>query len=558
MQYLVRVAQLIMKKFKISILVGIVAKVHGICAVAVLLLSVLSACSSPVVDATQGADEQSNKPVYMAFDVRAASGTTTFDAVEAVDTDPEMRINSLRILIFDRVTGGIRYNLLRTGAQVTQHVLNPSAAWHGAFEILPGNYDFYFVANEAVAHSTMQAALLTIQNRSEFFTNPAFTQYPLTQAEFEGTAPAMVMTQCFENVTVNSTRNGKGLTMSDPQHFLDPIGQTERIALVRTLAKTTLIVQDVVEQNSGKYILKFKHLAGLQSLTLENLPHVSLFGTPYFTALSQAYTAGFYSPAIVANRSTLQDFTATGGRVEGEVEATRVQPGTLTGKYNYRIVRYVPELLRQASTAEALPKLNVPTAISYHFNNTLTNYYTVSIDHRKFNDLTGSTGVDPLDDANFTIKDYYTLPNPTNYSRYSVLRNTHYEITAREESGELLLTYVVEPWQFVVYKPVYVGNYFNVWIEDCTFGKATQTARIVTSMPNVPREYHRIELRPLSGNSFNAPATHNNMAYQSESKYTFTATAGLPVGTPMFEIRYNGKVVATITKGNTDCSMTTP
>lgn len=524
--------------------------------VALVAVWLLGGCS--IINDPVGEDDRAEaETTYVAFDVRAAVGTTTLAGEVPTTTDPEMRINTLRILIFDHATGAIRYNLMLAGALVTQQVLSPDAAWHGGFEMKPGTYDFFFVANEQVGHASMQAALAAIQNRSELFSNPALTRYPLTQAEFEGTAPAMVMTQNYENVTVAERRNGKGGTISDPQHFYDKISGTERISLVRVLAKTELIVENTIKRNTaGKYFFTLRRMPQLRTLTLVNLPDVSLFGTPYFTTLAQTYTAGYYTPTITTHTHVVQNFLGGNGRLRGEVDATNVLPGTTPPLFSYRTIRYIPELLRAANTAETQENLKLPTALSYHFNNATTNYYTISIDHREFNQLTGTTYVTPSGQT-VSIKDTYTIPTPELYSRYSVLRNTHYKILAREEGAELRLTYVVEPWDFVILKPAYLGHYFNVWIEDCSFAMSTQKVRIVTSMGTVPPD-HNIELRPLSGNSFNQTAVHSNRTYQSESNYTFTTATGLAQGTPMFAIYYNGNIVATITKGSVDCSLTTP
>lgn len=525
--------------------------------VALVAVWLLGGCS--IINDPIGEDDRAEaETTYVAFDVRAAVGTTTLTPEVSSMTNPEMRINTLRILIFDHTTGAIRYNLVLAGALVTQHLLASNAAWHGGFEMKPGTYDFFFVANEQVGHNSMQTALAVIKNRSELFSNPALTRYPLTQAEFEGTAPAMVMTQSYENVVVAARRNGKGATISDPQHFYDKISGTERISLVRVLAKVELVVENAVTRNvSGNYIFALNGIPQLETLTLVNQPDVSLFGTPYFTTLAQTYTDRYYPSSIIArNTRVVQNFAPASGRSRGEVNPTEVLPGTTPTRFNYKTVRYVPELLRAANTAENEEGLKLPTALSYHFNNLTTNYYTISIDHREFNQLSGTTYVTPSGQA-VSIKDTYTIPNPTNYSRYSVLRNTHYKILAREKDRELRLTYVVEPWDFVILKPAYLAHYFNVWIEDCKFALPTQKVRIVTSMSTVPPE-HKIELRPLNGNRFNQTAVHSNRTYQSESNYTFTTATGLAQGTPMFAIYYNGNMVATITKGGADCSLTMP
>ncbi|MBF0945471.1 MAG: hypothetical protein HXK16_06405, partial [Alloprevotella sp.] len=83
----------------------------------------------------------------------AASVAVRTSALDYASSSPaaENEVKQLRILAFDSNTGLLAVNKFYDTDQQSEfsnQVPGASASWQGAFSIVPGTYDFFFVANE--------------------------------------------------------------------------------------------------------------------------------------------------------------------------------------------------------------------------------------------------------------------------------------------------------------------------------------------------------------------------------------------------------------------------
>ena len=86
--------------------------------------------------------------VYMAASiaVRATQSDLASNSQNAED-----EVAQLRILAFNSATGKLAINKFYGAGErdrFSNQTVGTTAAWKGAFQILPGNYDFFFIANE--------------------------------------------------------------------------------------------------------------------------------------------------------------------------------------------------------------------------------------------------------------------------------------------------------------------------------------------------------------------------------------------------------------------------
>ena len=97
---------------------------------------------------------------------------------------------------------------------------------------------------------------------------------------------------CIKNVDVQATRNGKGASPADPQHFLAE--GDEKVELIRTLSKVKLTIPNsatVESDGAGGYRIKQFLPSRIQRILLKNeRPYQSLFLNPFLE--SNTFTPG--------------------------------------------------------------------------------------------------------------------------------------------------------------------------------------------------------------------------------------------------------------------------
>lgn len=501
-------------------------------------------------------DYEPEKEVEKPENIYISTSISMRDVRSATLSEAEERINSIRLIVCDTRTGEVLYNVRHQPSDFTNQPQGVSTVWHSSFAISPGDRDFFFIANEDSWNLT--TALIALKNKRELYTQPAFTHLVYDPAYKPTLEKPMILTQAYFNVKVESERNGKG-TRLNPQHFV--ADGDEEVDLVRSLSKIKLTVKEVVHVEEQAGVMKptkfkFKQLQNFQKLTLGEIPkHFALFKNPYFNSLTflngQYYTTDFYG-TDPSERQELTLETAGAGITGSEVIYTRPTVDTDNGLvtyYDYVTTVYAPEFLRPYSDAEKTAGLNPAGAMTWRFyNNTGTPYYKSAIDHQTWELPPGAAP------GNFV-----TLPEATTrYSRYSVLRNSFYDITAEERGHKLFLKYDVKPWVNENYY-VYVGDYYNVWIEDPTFTKNPQKLRIVTSRQKTPVRFgvkltaatgQTIQFTPVGTAVPSNMASHNDPAYQTHSDYMLNLTSTPSINNDVILIKFNDELVYTIKKQN--------
>ena len=223
--------------------------------------------------------EQGREPIWMATHVTVGT-TRAFDNTTA---DHDSKIFTIRLIISDSQTGQIVYNEKTvTPAAVQQRYSQQegvNSPWKKPFKLIPGKYDFWFIANEGQdwyapnANSQAQrTANFQLGNQaldrlavgthisgifgSEVAGSPMAPLSHLDLATYvtggkrdvvwwpSETRP-MPMSAVYRNITVTSTRNGKGQSQSDPQHFV--ADGDEVVKLVRAFAKVTVHLERAAE-----------------------------------------------------------------------------------------------------------------------------------------------------------------------------------------------------------------------------------------------------------------------------------------------------------------------
>ena len=390
---------------------------------------------------------------------------------------------------------------------------------------MPDKYDFFFIANEdswpetktalealtvGVAHVSdlyskdfamriPYAGSTTAQNK----TNRTF--YPsVTSGGTTTNGHLFLATRVYKNVDVQATRNGKGASPADPQHFLAE--GDEKVELIRTLSKVKLTIPNsatVESDGAGGYRIKQFLPSRIQRILLKNeRPYQSLFLNPFLE--SNTFTPGkkyaddwYTKPTDAAQNYVLYDRNLTTNANEtglsvgvgAEVTVPAGTPFDANRRYDCTIWFYVPEHLRQAlSTDPATPGM-VDGASGLVFEKIgvsgESSFGIWQQDLTEGKQMVYDNGASSL---------YYVLPNVAAYSKYSVVRNHVYDIKVRYAGAQLMLHYKVLPWQNGGHSGVYVMDAFNVSSSDPSF-KNEYTDIIMSTTSQTLATGESIELR---------------------------------------------------------------
>lgn len=471
-----------------------------------------------------------------------AAGTSTINS-----GDPENAVKSIRLIIFDSPTGNVLHNVKHDVAHFTNQPAGTSSVWHDPFKLTPGQRDFFFIANED-SWNGLSAALAGVTNRSQLYTNTAFTQLAYDPDYKPTEKRPIVMTQAYFGKNIQQTRNGKG-TQADPQHF-EAEGD-EEVDLIRTLAKVRLTVKKIakVEEVGGEFKaskLQFRNFNNFKSLKLIQVPkYFSLFSNPYFKSETYAQgkktTAEFYNNPSPGTETKVIEADA---RVAVNANENKYQAATIAELSDYTTTLYVPEFIRPLGpTVDEVPYRNLSaSAMTFGFYSDADNLvYKTSVDHGA-GQATFQWEATAQPTSNTTK---FVLPNAaTTYSRYTVVRNNFYDIVAEEVYPELRLKYTVLPWEDC-YRHAYLGSYFNVYVEDPEFPTATSKVRIITSEPSgVPADFSVTVKRSGSDDKI----THTNTQHQSYTEKTFNLGGVPATGANVLEIYYKDELVKILKK----------
>ena len=561
-----------------------------------LLITAALACVGCAKDYTLvGTErEQGGDPIWLSTSVtvqntRAAGAVAKNIPVLASETDMDNKVYSLRMIISDSQTGKVVYNERTDNPQEVEakynQVSGEAAAWKKPIKILPGTYDFWFIANEGMywfspteedwhkrddygwngakafdqlSVGTNIARIFDGRNYDgerqnwEPLSHLDFSPYRKYSSRERRWVPKvntdvdawnsnwsnrpMPMSAVYRNIKIYSTRNHKGTSERDPQHFI--AGGDEVVKLVRCMAKVTLILEKAAYVNGNKTVRNLQWpWMGKFALTVLNRPRYwSYFNTPLFEMNHTPREFKFYSDIFPDDQSRYRCMTVSeGNNISGDLGEYGSQnssknkvSGNESELDNFSYTFYVPELLlpkdrndgNPSKGGQAVDRLNALmlafSPIDKGFwgksSNDMfqadpgaadnKNFYpyaskkefVAKLDETKaFNigtpDLTESSLPDPTDNPK--------LPHPDRYSNFSLLRNRHYQITIREKD-RLQVDVRLAPWESDKQEGerlVYYG--FNVMVSDPSFSNTQQQTEVLIQMTNLKPGVKRVKLTLL-------------------------------------------------------------
>lgn len=524
-------------------------------------------------------------PIYMATSVRVNPPRSSVSAVEAA----ENTVKQLRVLAFDSHTHRLTVNKFygsNDQGLFSNQTADKDAVWHGAFAIIPGEYDFFFVANEdswpevkaylsglqeGVAITEAMYNSVSVKDISYGSSDATKNKQMRTFSDgTDGNAEHLFLaTRSYKNVVVSEERNGKGRQASDPQHFFAE--GDEKVDLVRTLAKVKLHFPKsatVEADGNGSYRLKQFLPPRVNRLLVKNqMTHQSLFLNPFFESnvfpvagafgAATKYTTDWYTGGgadyVVYNRNETNDLTKTGlvDGVQCEVKVPTAGEVDLNQRYDCDLWLYVPERLVQAAGTDPAQPGYVSEATYLSFEKMDGSFKKVGIWQPNFED-----GAQKVYDKGADSK-YFMLPNTGDYSKYSVVRNNVYDITVRYSATELRLNYKVLPWGEGAKTGNYVQDGFNILVTDRTFAENLTDVWLITASSRLLNG-ESITLKAKAGYKFidtdgteKDEVTYGNGTdenkFRHRRKIQFKSPGRIAAGTALFDVLSGGEVKYTVT-----------
>lgn len=299
-----------------------------------LLITAALACVSCAKDyALVEAERAKNSvPIWMSTNVTVMGTRSTRAGDNIVTTDNyEDKVVSLRLIISESESGKIVKNIFYNNSDDLQKAfLQNGPRWTKPFKIVPGQYDFWFIANEgsnwysptndyrgnyaalSAKGNNIFDQLTEGQHIARIFDGKVLTgaDAQLTPLARLDIAPyrggtlrdvawqpsaerPMPMSAVYRNVTVARTdAQGRGTDEYNPQHFIG--NGHDVVQLVRCMAKVTLVVKNAAHVASNGKIdrLEWPYL-GKFTIVVGNRPRYwSFFNTPLFE-MNHTPTGGF-------------------------------------------------------------------------------------------------------------------------------------------------------------------------------------------------------------------------------------------------------------------------
>lgn len=529
-------------------------------------------------------------PIYM-----AASVAVRTSALDYASSSPaaENEVKQLRILAFDSNTGLLAVNKFYDTDQQSEfsnQVPGASASWQGAFAIVPGTYDFFFVANEnswpevkAYLNGLQKGVATSKDMYTHQFTK--LVEYGAAQdnegknrtlrtfyvAEGGNSEHLFLATRCYKDVAVDRKRNGKGNSIGDPQHFIAEGDET--VDLIRTLAKVQVRISNAATAEAdgqGGFRVKQFLPSRIQKLVLkQEMPYQSLFLNPYLESNvfpvagafpnATKYTSDWYTTEqprdyVLYDRALTSDATKSGLSVG--VGAQVIVPNAAefdpNRRYDCLIWFYVPEFLKQNQASDPVTPGFVDGVTHLSFEKTDGKVSNVGIWQPSFED-----GAQKVYDKGADSK-YFMLPNAADYSKYSVVRNSFYDITVKSSSeAQLRLNYKVLPWGEGAKTGNYVQDGFNIFVADRTFAERLTDVWLITASSRLLNG-ESITLKAKAGYKFidTDGAEKDEVTYgtgtdenkfRHRRKIQFKSPARIAAGTALFEVLSGGVVKYTVT-----------
>lgn len=595
-----------------------------------LLITAALACASCAKDyALVGTErEQGGAPIWLSTSVsvqntRAAGAVAQNIPLLASETDMDNKVYSLRMIISDSKTGDIVYNERTDKPEEVEakynQIAGATAAWKKPIKIIPGTYDFWFIANEGVNWfsptetnpgrrdhfselSTQVWDKLTVgSNIARIFDGKVFTgadaaYAPLAHLDivpyrmYAGREKnpiwtpivgeedfrknelwenwsenrPMPMSAVYKDVYIASTRNGKGTTEQDPQHFI--AGGDEVVKLVRCMAKVTIIVKNAAYVKSDKTVrnLQWPQLDKF-AITLLNRPRYwSFFNTPLFDMNHTPRQFKYYSDIFPDDQSRYRAYPINVGG-DRTPESFNGVPYAAQSKSeidlkNYQYTFYVPELLLEKNPLDGDPSkgeqafdrtnalmlaFSAPNRgfwgrsdffnqhpgaaenVNFHPYASKAEFEGKVNESKAFN--IGSSDLEEVN--NHESPNSPKLLNPDRYSKFSLLRNRHYVITISEKD-RLQVDAEIAPWNDAPKSETNIFDAVQVNVPDPSFSATNKqmTLRIQNSFPKHFYSGIRISLLNQDGQE-NAQAYFSNVGTMRVLKRNGSNAVQLMFGT---------------------------
>lgn len=416
-----------------------------------LLLTGLTSCVHE--DPSACPPEVEGGDFYLSMSVAPQStfrqGEVPLSELQKKLTAAEMKVKSVRVLIFDHATGACLVNQILGG--YTQPKDNTTAWSHPV--LISGSvqsFDFYFVANEASKTYNLTTALQGVTERGQLYTLPGLTKIPW-QPEFlpsladggSGEEDLIPMTAICPNVSIDAIKQmlGKG-TEPDPYRFLATPTEQHPVRLTRVLARIDITMPDMIANSvlgdpTSDQMLVLDYIEDFE-MALYNVPrYFALFASRYYdenqwtTTLYNPISSNYYRDPqggqdcyyIERDKNKVQRnmaSTASAGQAIGELRTS-----------DYYTTIYVPEFIRQAS-ADAGLTTDQLAAMQLRLTFQVNEW---DPKHRTGYQVGRHPLVDKFDDRK-TEETGQLAANNKDVSIYSVIRNTWYQIKITQQDFE--------------------------------------------------------------------------------------------------------------------------
>ena len=416
-----------------------------------LLLTGLTSCVHE--DPSACPPEVEGGDFYLSMSVAPQStfrqGEVPLSELQKKLTAAEMKVKSVRVLIFDHATGACLVNQILGG--YTQPKDNTTAWSHPV--LISGSvqsFDFYFVANEASKTYNLTTALQGVTERGQLYTLPGLTKIPW-QPEFlpsladggSGEEDLIPMTAICPNVSIDAIKQmlGKG-TEPDPYRFLATPTEQHPVRLTRVLARIDITMPDMIANSvlgdpTSDQMLVLDYIEDFE-MALYNVPrYFALFASRYYdenqwtTTLYNPISSNYYRDPqggqdcyyIERDKNKVQRnmaSTASAGQAIGELRTS-----------DYYTTIYVPEFIRQAS-ADAGLTTDQLAAMQLRLTFQVNEW---DPERRTGYQVGRHPLVDKFDDRTTEEKGQLAANNK-DVSIYSVIRNTWYQIKITQQDFE--------------------------------------------------------------------------------------------------------------------------
>ena len=565
--------------------------------------------------------EKGGTPIWLSTSVTVqntrAAGAVSNDAISPTTSDWESKVVSLRMIISDSQTGEIVYNEREDNKyELTDRFTQTSgeqSRWRRPIKILPGTYDFWFIANEG---ANWYAPVQSNKDGASSLGNTMFNKLTvgshiqrIFDGDFKGNGEAplahldiapyrkydnrvyrwvpnadtnsklwenwsnnrpMPMSAVYKNVEINTTRNNKGTSQEDPQHFI--AGGDEKVKLVRCMSKVTIKVEKSAYLNENKTIRNLQWPAlGKFAITLLNRPRYwSFFNTPLFDMNHTPRQFKFYSDIFPDDESRYRAVTINHGgnsapESYGEKDYSKeLKSSSESDLRDYYYTFYVPELLLpkhpldgEPNGGQAYDRLNAVMlafsapghGFSVKVNGKNNDFFNVdpgadeSVNYYPYSNKAAFEAV--LDDSKaFNLgtmdlterndnTDNPRLPNPQWYSKFSLLRNRHYVYTISEKD-RLQVEAVIAPWNEEPKSETLVFDEVQVKVPDPSFSATDKQMklRIQNAFASPNHLYDKIRISLL-----NQDGGENSQAYFTNYG---TMTSAKSIGQKVVQLIYGG------------------